>query len=787
MITVSIHARDFTLTGKVWDDNGQLLSSANVILQNDQRSLTTITDEAGEFIIETDNAGEYFLIVSYLGYQTYRESVIVTGAKHVEIILSSEKRVLDEVIIQDKYAYEQKRKNALNIEFAGKDYLQDNIEGSLMQTLDRMAGVQSIGIGSGVSKPVIRGLGFNRVVVAENGIKHEGQQWGADHGLEIDQFAQDNVEVIKGPSSVMYGSDAISGVINLKQNGVPEMHTMEASLDLVGKSNNNLYGGSAFAGYRKESWFINGRLSWMDYADFKVPTDSVDIYSYRIALPGNSLRNTAGDELNFHVSTGWIANNWSTRFFYSDLNLRAGFFANAHGLEPRRVDEELFDRSNRDLLFPRQEVDHTKITNLTRISLPFGDLGIEVGFQNNFRRELSDYVDHGFMPPLFPDSLPFDARIERRFDKDILSGNVRLTNYQVKGIELSFGINSDYQKNDISGRNFIIPAFTQVAIGGYAHGRRTISDNIAISAAVRYDFGQIETESYHDWFSTEGDYLQRAPDLSRSFSNVSYAAGVVFNGENHLLKFNFGKSFRMPNAKELAANGVNYHHFSFQKGDSTLQPEQAYQLDGVFEFFQSSWNIQFSPFISYFPNFIYLNPSHLYDYNYGAGNQIFEYTGTEVWRTGGELNIRYRFSEKLDASLSTDFLYSEQLSGDKKGFTVPFSPPATALVNAGYVIGDVWIFDDIKMQADWMVAGPQNRIVPPENKTKGYQIISFALNGNLFSTGEEIRWNFRVHNLFNTQYLDHTNFYRLIGLPEPGRNFMFSLYIPFKKSLFKNN
>jgi iron complex outermembrane receptor protein len=145
----------------------------------------------------------------------------------------------------------EKREESLNIEVVNDDYLRQNLGGSLMKSLERLPGVSTIDIGAGQSKPVIRGLGFNRVVVVENNIKHESQQWGADHGLEIDQFAAENIEVIKGPASLRYGSDAIGGIIHIKHNEVPQQNTIQGKVDIIGKSNNDLLGTSVFLMGRK--------------------------------------------------------------------------------------------------------------------------------------------------------------------------------------------------------------------------------------------------------------------------------------------------------------------------------------------------------------------------------------------------------------------------------------------------------------------------------------------------------------------------------------------------------
>ena len=128
---------------------------------------------------------------------------------------------LPEVVIAETYQQLQNKKTALTLEVADRDFLRKHFTGNFMQAMENIPGVQAMDIGSGFSKPMIRGMGFNRVAVLENGIKQEGQQWGADHGLELDAFNVDAVNVMKGPASLLYGSDAMGGVIDIAPVQVP--------------------------------------------------------------------------------------------------------------------------------------------------------------------------------------------------------------------------------------------------------------------------------------------------------------------------------------------------------------------------------------------------------------------------------------------------------------------------------------------------------------------------------------------------------------------------------------
>lgn len=233
--------------------------------------------------------------------------------------------VLHEVIVSGQRQRDFQMRLSQSAVPVSHDYLQQHFSGSLMQTLEGIPGVKAMAIGSGQSKPTIRGLGHNRMVVSEDGIKHEGQQWGDDHGLEIDQFAVDRAEVIKGPAALLYGSDAIGGVLNLYTNHVPT-EPLSGSVQLFGRSNNEQTGVTTKLGGRRGNWFFRTGATLIDYADYRVPTDSIQYYSYWIRLKDRRLRNTAGCERAGSVMVGYAGYRFHTDLRISDSYSKSGFF-----------------------------------------------------------------------------------------------------------------------------------------------------------------------------------------------------------------------------------------------------------------------------------------------------------------------------------------------------------------------------------------------------------------------------------------------------------------------------
>lgn len=782
-----LFAQEYHLTGKTISHNGHPLTGAEVRIEGLKQVSKTNSD--GLFSFGLTSPGLYRIQITLAGYkQLTRDIQLSTSTKSLVFVLDPLVHQLDEVFVKDNLMEIRSKEESMNVETVKRDFLIKNLGGSLMKSLERLPGIKTIGIGSGQSKPLIRGLGFNRVVVVDKGMKHEGQQWGADHGLEIDQFATREVEILKGAASFVYGSDAIAGVIELKPPLIPLANTISGAVDLTGKSNNGFYGTSVNLNGRSNKWFFDSRITYQNYGDYQVPADSVYVYDYAVALKNGYLRNTAGRETNLHFTTGYVNEGIRSIFYFSNIYNKSGFFANAHGLEPRRVDATLHDASARDILMPQQEVNHFKVINRTDFNWGRHRFKVDLGYQHNFRQEFSAYVNHGYMPAIYPDYRQEPSDLEREFDKQVYSANFK-DQIALGNHELSFGLNTEFQNNKISGWSFLVPAFRQISQGTFVYDKFKLNDQIWLHGAIRYDFGRIDMDRYDDWFPSQLGtgaaqgyaYLTRSSDLSRNFNSLVYALGMNFNSGAFSLKWNAGKSFRMPIAKELGANGVNYHYFSYEKGNANLSPEVSYQFDLGLGWKAERWSVNFSPFYNYFPNYIYLNPTATHDYFYGAGNQVFEYAQSRVMRYGAELQAKVNVFKGLTAEVLGEYLYSKQLSGDKKGYVLPFSPPASVLFNLSYETDLSPKLKEAYLSIDYRATAKQDNIVPPEKKTAGYSIFNLQA-GTKIQAGE--RWisiNVQAQNLLNTKYLNHTSFYRLIELPEAGRNLILSVNIPITK------
>lgn len=649
---------------------------------------------------------------------------------------------------------------SLNIVTLKQKDIMSNISGSLMQTLAEVPGVQAMSIGSSSSKPVIRGLGFNRTVVSENGIKHDGQQWGDDHGLEIDQFSVDEVEIIKGPASLAYGSDAIGGVINLQSN-LPPKKDFGFNFRLMGRSNNETIGINGQIYGRKKKFWYRAEVTDLTYGDYMVPADSIQYHSYFIKLPNHRVRNTAGWNHNVGLNLGYASNNFSTNVKVSDVYSESGFFADAHGLEVRLSDID-YNHSMRDIDLPYQFVNHFKIVSSSKWNIGNSRwIGI-IAYQNNLREEHSEPVSHGYMPKP-------TGTLERRYLKHNAAANIGMTLNLPHNNTLSAGLNVDYQHNRRGGWGFVIPDFGTVSEGLYVSDKWQATEKLAVSAGVRLDGIHTHIHSYTDWYPTpqpNGDsaYLKRASALHRSFFSLTWSAGISYAHKGWSFKANIGKSFRAPSPKELGIDGVNYNVFRYEKGNPDLTPEQSYQIDAGLSWSGEKFGFMIDPYVNYFPNYIYLNPTA----SYIEGLQAYNYTQCRVFRCGIEASVSYRFLPNWKLELKGEYLYARQLSGDKKGYSLPFTPPASCDLELTYEWPDNEEIRGGFFTVDIKLAARQNQIVPPEKSTPGHVLLNVSAGKDFAIGNTTLRLNLRVQNLLNTKYYDHTSYYRLIDLPEPG-------------------
>lgn len=683
-------------------------------------------------------------------------------------------------ITATSYKTSSKLNSALSIEVADKDFLRNHFTGNLIQALEHIPGVRSMDIGSGFSKPMIRGMGFNRISVNENGIKQEGQQWGSDHGLEIDAFNIERVTVRKGPSSLLYGSDAMGGVVEITQAPPPFDNQIFGEAMVLGKSVNETFGGSVLLGLKKSAWYTKLRYSEQRFGDYRIPTDTIVYLTQKIPIYNRKLKNTAGIERNISSYTEYRSGKYYSNYSISNAYQKTGFFPGAHGIpDISRVQD---DGDDRNIELPYSKVNHLKITSRQQYIWDKLIGYWDVGYQKNHREEWSKFHTHyGTQAP--PDK---DSDKELAFTLDTYSSSIKLKTIASATWEYNAGLDIQYQQNRISGYSFLLPRYNRFTGGVFGIATWRPSEQLSFSGGIRYDHGNIDISAYSDpyletYLQEMGydnelikQYKWRSYAVNRNFGDFSGSLGIIWNPNiYHLIKANIGHSFRLPGANELAANGVHHGTFRHEQGDPSLNSERGWQLDASYLYENKSISFSITPFFSWFSNYIFLKPTGEWSVLPHAG-QIYRYTGAEAIFAGTEMSFSIDLFPHLNYSFTGEYVYTYNLD---ENTPLSFSPPASMRNTI------TWKKNQFQIHAELYSIASQNRVSKNESTTSGTNLINLGGNINIPIYNTMIDISLSLRNLLNTKYYNHLSFYRKVEIPEPGRNFQLSIKIPFKSKL----
>ena len=259
------------LTGIVRDIDGKLIEGA--VVEVPDLKTGTVTDSAGHYRIENVPSGKYVVVVSMLSYAKTTITITIDGEVHHDFLLNESAIESKEVVITGQTKATEINRSPVPVVAINNQFLRTNVSSNIIDALTSVPGVSAVSTGPNISKPFIRGLGYNRVLTLFDGMRQEGQQWGDEHGIEVDEYGIDRVELVKGPSSLIYGSDALAGVVNL----IPTPHAADGKIigEVTGEyqMNNNLLGGSGMMTGNQKGFYWIGRVSHKQGMDYRNPVD----------------------------------------------------------------------------------------------------------------------------------------------------------------------------------------------------------------------------------------------------------------------------------------------------------------------------------------------------------------------------------------------------------------------------------------------------------------------------------------------------------------------------------
>ncbi len=765
-----------SVSGKVTDAiSGQPLAGASIIISDLRTGV--VTDENGAFSFRNVAAGRHLFEVSYVGYASFSEYIFISPGIVKDFLLSPSVVENDEVVVTGISAATQARRNPVPVNVVKKVDLNRTVSTNLIDALSNKPGISQISTGPAVSKPVIRGLGYNRVIVLNDGTRQEGQQWGDEHGIEIDEYSVQKVEILKGPASLMYGSDAMAGVINILTNVPVQEGVFKGSVTSAYQTNNRLRGLNINLGSNK-----NG-FSWNAYGSLKSAADYENKYDGKVY-------NSKFNEKNFGGYVGYNGNWGYSHLMISKFNQKLGMVegerdenGNFLKLMPGGVEAVAgpSDFKSTDPQVPMQEISHFRITSDNSIQVRQNRLALKLGYQRNQRMEFGN-----------PDDL---TDKELYFDLNTLTYSAIVHVKQFSGWNASVGINGMFQENKNKGEEVLIPEYNTIDAGVFAFVQKNL-DKFSFSGGLRFDNRNTKSKAYQ-----EGNEL-KFESFTRSFSNVSGSAGLSYLPTSALtFKFNLSRGFRAPSIPELSSNGSHEGTNRYEYGNRSLVSETSLQTDLGAEFNSEHISVSASLFNNSINNYIFYRKLEAVGGSDSLvdGNMAFKFDQRNASLSGFEavIDIHPHPLDWLHFENTISFVRGRFREGIEGNRNIPFMPAAhwVSEIRADFE-GESKFIGNLSLKLQFDNTFRQTEVFTvynTETVTGGYLLLNAGFSTSIHSKKKSIaNIYFNVMNLTDRAYQHHLNRLKYTaenpltgraGVFNMGRNFSIKLEIPFSGSL----
>ncbi|MFN8286500.1 MAG: TonB-dependent receptor [Chitinophagales bacterium] len=648
------------------------------------------------------------------------KEVVVTGLK--------ESRLKETVVnIQPLTTTEMREKGAFNIS----------------EGLSKIPGVSQLSTGLAISKPVIRGMYGNRILVLLSGLRFDNQQWQDEHGMGLSDIGIDRVELIKGPMAVLYGTDAVGGLINV----IEEQRAEEGKLMLEFNTrfHSNTLGTSndfGIKGYRNNKWW-RVRLGGESHADY---SDGANVRALNSRSDGVYFKGTFG------IQKGkWISEN-NYHFSRNDF----GFIMNDI-LDFMKPDA----RYTRKLNGPFHIVTLNVVSSRNKVNLKNSLLKLDAGFQSNSRME-----NEG------------GGKISLNMLLSTVLYHLEWIKPVSNNLEVILSQNTSYENNTNFGGRKIVPDahMLEGSLGGF----------------VKYNSGKVVVETgagiNNRWIKTLLTPLVNSPDkgnnitpFSRFRTSFNALTGVAVNPLEGLnIKVNVATGLRAPNLAELSSNGLREGTFRYEIGDMHLKNEQNLNIDLSINHSTPWFSYALSGYVSMFDNFIYITPT-AEDY---LGFRIYRYKQQNAIYTGADGEVEFTPQgpvKGLAFKLAGSYIYTK----GKNGEYIPFTPAPKLSPGIAYQrsISNVVQGFFVRTGFDYVFA--QNRTAPEEIATPRYYLMNASIGSTFVMKRLKLMVSVVGNNLLNAVYYDHLSRLKEFGINNIGRNITVNISLPITINYLK--
>lgn len=599
-------------------DTGEPLAFATIAIKENNRG--AVADANGQYQLTNLCAGAYTVVCTRVGCNHVEHQVVLQADHVFDFKLEEESIQLDKIVVEGTAVAPQTTQAKMevsDIELAANQGL------NLGETLKRLPGVTLLSTGATIAKPVIQGLHSNRILILNNGVRQEGQQWGAEHAPEIDPYIAERVSVVKGAAGVRYGSDAIGGVILVEPRALPKVKGLGGAVNLVGFSN----GRTGVA-----SGLLHGKLGG------KLPLAGRIQGTLKkggnLRTPDYFLNNTGIREYNFSWAVGLQKERWQTEVFYSRFFTTIGILRSSHignvtdllnAIERERpLDNGAFSYQ---IGRPQQRISHELVKFSSNLQTgEIGKLNLQLSRQFNRRQEYDAHRAFNKLP-----SEISDPSIE--FEITTHTADLTWTHQPIANLRGDFGIHFLQQANTTD-RGALIPNYKSYNAGIFWIERwKKISSPLELEAGLRYDYRRLEV----------GRQGRDTINRNLNFNNISGTLGAIFRFPKlTTLRFNLGSAWRAPHVSELYSDGVHHGSASYELGNANLQPERALNTSLTAELDnQKNFNASVSFYYNLIQNFIFLEPQQQPQLTIRGAFPAFYYKQTNARLMGLDGSINY--------------------------------------------------------------------------------------------------------------------------------------------------
>jgi iron complex outermembrane receptor protein len=717
-LSLFAHAQN-KISGKITNSQNEALMGVEVYIEELQKG--TSTNENGYYELLNLPNNEIKITVAYIGYKTQAKTIgLLEKETTLNFILEEAVFKMDEVIVSTAFNKLQSQ-NVMKVEHESIKSMQRKGTSTLIEGLTTIPGVSQVSTGTSIGKPVIRGLSGNRVLVYSQGVRIENQQFGDEHGLGLNDSGIESVEVIKGPASLLYGSDALGGVLYFNPEKFAEANTFVANFGQ--KLFSNTLGSSSSLGLKTsaDNWKFLFRGSYNTHSDYKIP---------------NKIRitNTRYNETDFKMGIGYSNSKISSIFRYNYNKLDLGIFADS-------ITEQT---TSKETTYPKQCVFNHLLSFNNILYFENSKLDVDFGYIANDRSEFED------------------SNIA------VLQMKLNTFNYDVKyhlpkigKLEAILGIQGMYQNNKNYGEEYLIPNAVTNDFGFFGTTNYEWKNNV-IQTGLRFDNRTIATDA-HGLSGEAGSF----DAIDESFNSFNASLGYKTDlNDNLALRLNVASGFRAPNLAELTSNGVHEGTNRYEIGNSHLKTEQNIQTDLNLEYNTSHFEFFVNGFYNHVNNFIYTSPTG----ETLANNDVFKYIQNNAKLYGGEIGVHFH-PHPLDwLHLESSF---ESVTGEKQnGDYLPLIP-ANNWNNTLRSEFDIknWLSDGF---ASLNVSSTfhQNKVSGFETASKGYSLVNIGFGGTVKLGKMIFDLSLNGNNIFNESYIAHLSRLKADGIQNIGRNFI---------------